>query len=505
MKELNKTITKADMSSAVEFNIQDNLPEKVLQIGEGNFLRGFIDWLIHQMNKQGVFNGKAVVVQPINQGPVIQMLNDQDGLYTVVLRGVQNGEVVEKSEVISSISRGLNPYTQWEDVQAVAASKDLEIVISNTTEAGITYVKEEFEEGKTPESYPAKLTSLLYHRYKAFNGSPESGLIIIPCELIEENATKLKELVFRLAEEWKLPAEFTQWLSDNNRFCNTLVDRIVTGYPRDAVEEFRELLGYKDNLITVGEPYHMFAVDGDEVVQEKIPFHKAGLNIKWGDITPHRELKVRLLNAPHTMMFSASYLYGVDTVLEVMENETLRKFVDQGFEELVPTVRSDEGEKKQFVDSVVERFLNPYNKHFLLDIGLNAVYKYKSRILPSLQRFAEQEGTLPKTIVFSLASLFAFYRPIRQEGDALVGSRNGEEYTMRENDEVIQAVLAGWGKVDNGEATVKELVTSLLGNKDIWSEDLNDINGLTDAVSDYLQQIVDNGMKASVESLVNNK
>ncbi|MFA9557841.1 tagaturonate reductase [Evansella sp. AB-rgal1] len=502
MKQLNKSLTKADMNAAVEYNIQENLPEKVLQIGEGNFLRGFIDWLIQQMNNKGVFNGKVVVAQPINFGKMIDMLNEQDCLYTVVLQGVQNGQVVDKSEVISSISRALDTYNQWDEVLAVAASSDLEIVISNTTEAGITYVQEEFTEGVVPESYPAKLTALLYHRYKAFNGSADSGLVIVPCELIEENAVKLKELVLQLASEWNLPAEFTTWLEESNKFCNTLVDRIVPGYPRDTIDEVTEMLGYKDNLIVVGEPYHMFAVDGDEEVQEKLPFHKAGLNIKWGDITPHRELKVRLLNGPHTMMFSAAYLYGVDMVLEVMENETLRKFVNQGFSEIMPTVHSEESEKVAFVEAVTERFLNPYTKHYLTDIGLNAVYKFKSRLLPSVKRYVESEGTLPKTITFSLASLFAFYRPIRQEENALIGNRNGVEYTMRENDNVIEALATGWGKFEAGEMSINGLVTTLLADESIWSEDLNQIPGLTDAVTSYLQQIVDEGMKASVESLV---
>ncbi|SDY93422.1 tagaturonate reductase [Evansella caseinilytica] len=502
MKRLTKSLTKAEISTAVNYTRLEDLPEKVVQFGEGNFLRCFIDWMLQQMNNQGVFNGRAVLVQPIAHGPVIDMLNEQDGLYTVVLRGIQNGETVDTSEVISSVSRGLNPYTQWEEVLALAASPDLEIVFSNTTEAGITYLKEAYVEGKTPESYPAKLTSFLFCRFQELEGSGDSGLVIVPCELIEENAIKLKELVLRHAAEWELPKEFVRWINEDNHFCNTLVDRIVTGYPKDSVDEFHRLLGYEDKLITVGEPYHMFAVDGDETVQEKIPFHKAGLNIRWGDITPHRELKVRLLNGPHTMMFSVAYLAGVDTVLQAMEDAVLRKFIDKGFHELTPTVYAGEDEKNAFVQAVTERFLNPYNKHFLLDIGLNAVYKFKSRLLPSVERYIESKGTLPKTIVFSLAALFAFYRPVRRDGKALVGERDGMEYTMRENENVIDAIYTTWNKFSANETTLSQFVATLLGDTSIWDKDLNNLPGLTNAVTADLQQILEQGMRAAVEALV---
>ncbi|MDQ0255955.1 tagaturonate reductase [Evansella vedderi] len=502
MKLLNTSLLREDITTAAELPSEENLPEKVLQFGQGNFLRGYVDWMIHQMNKQGLFNGKVVVVQPLSQGPTIPKLNKQDGLFTVVLRGVQNGRVVDKSEVIFSISRGLNAKAEWLEVLKVGESRELEFIFSNTTEAGITYVDEGYVEGEPPDSFPGKLTAFLYHRFQEFKGDADTGLIIIPCELIEDNGIKLKEYVLKKAEDWQLPKEFIMWVKEHNHFCNTLVDRIVTGFPKDNVEEFNSLLGYEDYFITVGEPYHMFAIDGDEVVKEKLPLHKAGLNVKWGDITPHRELKVRLLNGPHTMMFAVSYLYGVDTVLDTMEESTLRQFVEQGFREILPTVQANEDEKQSFVEDVKERFLNPYNKHYLTDIGLNAVFKYKARLLPSLHRYLDKKGTLPEAMVFSLAAILAYYRPIRKEENALVGLRNGKEYMMRENTEVLEAFYRGWSNVDKGQNTIKEFVTTLFSDYTVWGEDLNKIEGLTDKVTDFLMDIKSNGMKASVEKLV---
>jgi tagaturonate reductase len=237
---------------------------------------------------------------------------------------------VERNEIISSVSRGINPYSNWDEVLKVAESSDIQFVFSNTTEAGLTYLEEAYDEQKSPLSFPGKVTAFLYHRYKVMNEKPEAGLVLIPCELVEGNGDVLKELVLRYAKEWNMPKKFITWVNNHNQFCNTLVDRIVTGYPKDNIEEYRDLLGYEDVLLTAGEPYHLFAIEAGEDVAERLPFHQAGLNVKWGPITPHRELKVRLLNGPHTMMFSVCYLAGVDTVLEAMQDPDLSEFVKSG-------------------------------------------------------------------------------------------------------------------------------------------------------------------------------
>lgn len=486
-----------------EYHELGDLKEKVLQFGKGNFLRAFVDWQIHQLNKQNLFNGKIVIYQPAPFGRSSTMLHDQDNLYTVVLRGIQNGKKIDKSEIISSISRSFT-YDQWEKVLEMATSKELEFIVSNTTEAGIIYTPEEQpQEGDIPKSFPAKITTFLLERYQKLGEGSAPGLTIITCELIERNAEKLKEYVVKISKDWNLSDECIAWITEKNKFCSTLVDQIVTGYPRDSdvIDDYREQLGYIDHGLIVGEPYHMFAIDADEEVQRKLPLTEGGLNVKWGDITPHREIKVRLLNGPHTMMFSVGHLYGLDTVQEVMETKETREFIEKAFKDIRPTVYSDESDKETFIESVVERFLNPYNKHYLLDIGLNAVYKFKARLLPSVHRYVENYQSLPKSIVFSMAAMFLFYKPIRREEDRLVGLRNGHEYKMKDNEEVLTLLEQAWSDFETG-GLLEDTVQSLLGSKEIWGEDLNQIPDLQELVTEYLTVMIDKGMKNSLEDFL---
>ena len=502
MQPLNQSIKEVDLPAQVTYEYQEHLPEKIIQFGEGNFIRGFVDWMVHEMNKQGLFNGKVVAIQPTPHGKVVPKLKAQDGLYTLALRGIENGEVVKSNEIISSISRGINPYKDWDQVLRLAESTDLEFMFSNTTEAGLTYLKEDYDSSKSPLSFPGKVTAFLYHRYQVLEAKPDAGLVLIPCELVEGNGDVLKELVLRYAREWNLPVEFTNWLEEHNQFCNSLVDRIVTGYPKDSIDEYHQLLGYEDILLTAGEPYHMFAIDAGEDVANRLPFHKAGLNVKWGDVTPYRELKVRLLNGPHTMMFAVCYLSGVDTVLEAMEDETLSEFVRTGMtEEIFPTVRMDTEEKRSFVDSVLERFLNPYNKHFLADIGMNAVYKFKSRLIPTLVDYVELNQKLPRSIVFSLAALISYYRADRVEGDFLIGKRGTDEYTIRDNQEAIATFTKVWNTFDGSEAGMKELVTEVLEEVELWGMNLNKVEGLNEMLVTYTSNIMQFGMKESLKKL----
>ncbi|WP_088102810.1 tagaturonate reductase [Halalkalibacter urbisdiaboli] len=504
MAQLSKALKKEDISEKVTYEYQE-LPEKVIQFGEGNFLRGFVDWMIHEMNKQGLFNGKVVAIQPTPHGKVVPKLNAQDGLYTVALRGIENGQVIEKNEIVSSISRGINPYTDWKEVLKVAESKEIQFMFSNTTEAGLTYQQEDYDGETSPVSFPGKVTAFLYHRYQVMNAAPDAGMVIIPCELVEGNGDLLKEIVLKIAKDWGYPAEFTSWVEEYNQFCNSLVDRIVTGYPKDNIEEFNQLLGYEDVLLTAGEPYHMFAIEAGDDVAERIPFHKAGLNVKWGDVTPFRELKVRLLNGPHTMMFAACYLSGVDTVLEAMEDQDLVAFVKQGlYQEILPTVNMDEAEKNSFVDSVIERFLNPYNRHFLADIGMNAVYKYKSRLIPSLLDYIEAKQQLPRSIVFALAALTVYYRPARRDGEFLVGKRGETEYTIRDNKEAITVFEQVWQQFEN-DNNVNNLVNVVLQQTELWGMDLNTISNLNEMVVDDVESILKVGMKESVKRVVGAK
>ncbi|MBP3952870.1 tagaturonate reductase [Bacillus suaedae] len=501
MEQLNQSIEKKNLPNHVTYEKLDSLPEKVLQFGEGNFIRGFVDWMIHQMNKQGLFNGKVVAIQPTPHGKVVPKLNKQDGLYTVALRGFEDGQKVESNEIISSISRGINPYEDWDQVLSLAESKDIEFVFSNTTEAGLTYMEEELSE-KSPLSFPGKITAFLYRRFQVFGGDSKAGLVFIPCELVERNGEVLKELVLQYATDWKLASEFIEWVKEYNQFCNTLVDRIVTGFPKDKIEQFNELLGYEDTLLTVGEPYHLFAIDGNEDIARRLPFAQAGLNVKWGDISPYREIKVRLLNGPHTMMFAVGFLSGVNTVQEVMNDKDLRILVEQGvFHEILPTVNMDDSETLSFVRSVFERFLNPFNKHYLVDIGMNAIYKFKSRLLPPLLAYHETNKQLPRAIVFSLAALIVYYRSSERKGNLLVGKRGEEDYEIRDNGEAILACLQAWKIESETDEELKNVVTTILANKQLWDLDLNEITGLTDMVTYDVQRVIRNGMKESVKEI----
>ncbi|WP_053219938.1 tagaturonate reductase [Virgibacillus senegalensis] len=502
MVKLKRNIPKETLANVAYQESVSSLPEKVLQIGEGNFLRGFVDWMIHQMNKQGIFNGSVVAVQPTPHGRVLPKLKEQDWLYTVILRGMADGKKVDEGEVIPVISRGLNPYEQWQQVLETAASKELELIISNTTEAGITYIKEPYQEDSSPLSFPGKLTALLYHRYKQFAGDERAGLHILPCELVEENGGKLKYIVKRIARDWELPPDFLHWLEASNRFYDTLVDRIVTGYPKSDSTAFTKRLGYEDDFITVGEPYHLFCINGPEEIKQVFPLDQAGLRVKWGDIEQYRELKVRLLNGPHTLMASTGYLAGANTVLEVMKDETLRTFIERGFEEIIDSLSLDRKKTFEYAEQVKERFLNPYNHHYLQDIGMNAVYKFKSRLLPTLSRYAEKNGTLPNAIALSLAAILVFFRPVETNEKGIVGERNGINYQTRESELVNKVLTECWEEFSQDRISLEEFVFTVLGNRAIWEEDLNEIELLTQTVSAYIRQILSAGMQDTLKQML---
>ncbi|RBW69729.1 tagaturonate reductase [Bacillus taeanensis] len=508
MKRLNKALINNDaqLPEFLEVKNYDHLPERIVQFGEGNFLRGFVDWMVHQLNKQGLFNGRIAAIQPTPHGKVVPKLTAQDGLYTFVLQGIEDGREVEKYEIISSISRGINPYSNWEDVLALAESPSIEFVFSNTTEAGLTYSKEAYNPTEAPLSFPGKLTAFLYHRYSVNNGDSHAGLTIIPCELVEENGMKLKEIVFKIAEDWNLSSSFIDWVKDSNQFCNTLVDRIVPGFPKDNIEQFEKLLGYEDLLIGVGEPYHLFAIDGDENVKAALPFHQAGLNVKWGDVTPYRNLKVSILNAPHTMMFSVGYLSGFQTVYEATENETLHRFVQRAIdEEILPTVSFDEKTKREFAESVIERFRNPFVKHYLVDLGLNAVSKFRARVLPLFLHWTEEKKQIPMMMSFSLAALITYYRSKELVGEEhMIGRCGGEEYKIRDSKEAIKRLHEAWKYYDQTRQGIEKVVWNVLEDEKLWGTNLVAVDKLHSVISDHVKNILEYGMKQSAAQLVEN-
>lgn len=382
----------------------NNVKETVMQFGEGGFLRGFVDYFFHKLREQGLYDGKIVVVQPIEKG-MCQMLEDQNCEYNLFLRGIDHGQVVNEHTHITSISRALNPYIQYEEYMKLAENPDLRVIVSNTTEAGIEYLGTEKLSDTPAKSYPAKLTQFLYKRFQ----SGLKGFILLPCELIDNNGDNLKKCVLQYADLWELGADFKNWLETENDFCNTLVDRIVTGYPRDEVEELTKQIGYTDNLIDTAEIFHLWVIEGHH--EDELPFNKAGYNIVWtDDAKPYKKRKVRILNGGHTSMVLGARLYGLETVGECMKDETVSAFLKKCiFDEIIPTLGNTETDVK-FGEAVLERFSNPFIKHQLLSIALNSVSKFQVRVLPTILEYKEKFGSYPKALTFSMAALIAFYK-----------------------------------------------------------------------------------------------
>ena len=338
-------------------------PIKVMQFGEGNFLRAFVDYMIDIANEKGVFDGSIAIVKPISFGS-LDMFKEQNNLYTVLLRGKENGEVINSSRIITSVSKTLDCADDYDEYMALAKLDTLRFVVSNTTEAGIVLDENDVFEG-LPNTYPGKLTKFLYERYVAFNGAKDKGLIILPVELIEENGKKLRECVFALSDIWNLPADFKNWLNESTVFCSTLVDRIVTGYPRGYADKVCEELGYEDKLIDIGEPFALWVIESAKDISDELPLDKIGLPVVFTDNhKPYKERKVRVLNGAHTASVLAGYLYGIDIVRDCMSDATMGKFIRQVvMDEIVPQVNLPLDEVKDFANSVFERFENPFIKH----------------------------------------------------------------------------------------------------------------------------------------------
>lgn len=468
-------------------------PEKVLQFGEGNFLRAFVDWQIDEMNKKAGFNGSVVVVQPIESG-LVDKLNEQDGLYTLYLQGINEGKAIEEHSVINSISRGINPYTNHEEYLKIAENPELRFVFSNTTEAGISYDENDKLEDKPQKSFPGKFTAFLYHRFKAFSGQKDKGLVIIPCELIDRNGDKLKEVVLKFAKAWDLEESFVTWINEANTFCSTLVDRIVPGYPRDTIKEITEELGYVDNLVNVGEHFHLFIIEGPKWIEDEFPVSKAGLNVKFvEDMSPYRTRKVRILNGSHTSFVPVAYLYGLETVAQSVEHEVIGKFIkDTIYEEIIPTLDLPEEELKYYAEVVLERFMNPFVKHYLMSISLNSMSKFETRDLPSLLEYVKTKGQLPKRLVFSLAALIEFYK----------GKRGEEIINLSDDADVLEFYKTAWDNCDGTEVDLREVVTSVLAYQRIWKIDLNEVKGLTQAVAHYLISIEKLGIQEALKEVL---
>lgn len=489
MKQINETIEK----------VYGNYPEKILQFGEGNFLRAFADWMIDNANANGDYKGSVVICQPIANG-LGDMLNEQDGVYTLAMRGIENGETVEKIQQITSVSRCINPYEDYKALMDIAKSKDLEVVISNTTEAGISYKEGDKLTDTPPSSFPAKVTALLYERFQAFHGDVSKGLLFMPVELIDRNGDNLKRIVLQYANEWNLGSDFIEWVEKANKFTNTLVDRIVTGYPKDQIDYFEEKLGYKDPLIVTSEVFNLLVIEGKKEWADILPIHKNEANVIWtDDVTPYKVRKVRILNGGHTSTVLASYLSGHNYVGDFMNDEVFQTYLHKVlFDEVIPTLDLSKEELEEFANSVGDRFANPYIKHNLLDISLNSCSKFNVRCLPSLLEYVNRKNCLPEALCFSFAAFIKFYEGKTEDGKYIGKRADGTEYQIKDDAEVLEFFEKVWESKD-----AKQIANQVLSHVDFWSgKDLTKVEGLEDKVASYLDKLQNSDVHTIIKDII---
>lgn len=455
-----------------------NYPIKVIQFGEGNFLRAFVEWQIQQMNKVGLFEGSVAIVQPIEQG-MTKLLDNQEDIYTVVLEGLLEGKKVQSDEIITVVDRTVNPYYKHADFLALADLPTAQFVFSNTTEAGIAFNDKDKLTDKPAKSYPGKLTQLLYRRFR--NGLP--GFQIIPCELIEHNGIVLKEIVLKYAEMWDLGADFVDWVNEKNDFYSTLVDRIVPGFPHENKNEVFAQIGYEDNLLVKAEAFLLFVIEGNKKLEKLLPLKEAGLNvIVTDDMQPYRERKVRLLNGPHTTMTPLALLAGIETVGDVMKDADFSQFInDEMYKEISPMIALPAKELAEYAEAIKERFNNPFVRHELTSIALNSISKCEYRLLPTILQNIERMEKVPARITLAFAAWLMIYGdyglPVRADDTEDVMS---DLIDLRKEADYISAVLA---------------------HKAFWGRDLTKVPGLLDTIRVDIAAIKEQGTRALIQKI----
>ncbi|MBR2424051.1 MAG: tagaturonate reductase [Tidjanibacter sp.] len=463
------------------------LPIKILQFGEGNFLRAFVDWQIDKANEAGIMNHGVAIVQPIDKG-MAGMLEQQDCLYHVYLEGVKDKQPVKDIRLVRSVQCAINPYEDYAAYEQIFLSPELEATVSNTTEAGIRYEEGDDLWALPPKSYPAKMTALLYKRFKHFAGDPTKGLCIICCELIENNGSTLREYVLRHAEYNKLGADFIEWVEKYCHFCDTLVDRIVPGFPRENIDEIKAELDFDDNLVVKAEFYHLWAIGGPgyEEVQRRLPLDKAGLHVIFmPTIKQFRDKKVRILNGSHTGMVPIGLQIGCETVMDAFNNADLEAFINTMVaEEVIPMIEEDQAELKEFAAGILERFYNPYIRHMLKTISLNSLSKWETRNFPTVLDNWKKAGKVAEKELFTFAALLTLY--------------SGKvDFTPDDTAEHVEFIQKVWNSEDV-EATVRAIV----GNRNIWTVDFTEVAPFVEKVSGYVKVILAEGMAAALKKML---
>ncbi len=450
-------------------------PIKVLQFGEGNFLRAFTDWMLDIINEKTDFNAGIQIIQPIKNG-MGELINAQDGLYHVLLEGIENSKKIQTFRLITCVNGVTNPYEDYSAYLALGENPDLEFIISNTTEAGIEFNSEDKNFSIPPKTFPGKLTALLYHRFRHFNSSPPKGLTILPCELIENNGLKLKECVLQYIELWSLPESFKEWIEHDIWFCNTLVNRIVPGFPGSRIEKLHEVLGYKDHLIVNAEYFHLWVIEGPEILKEQLYINPSGLNIiVTNQLETYRTRKVRILNGAHTAMVAYGIMNGLQKVRDVIEDQTAGQFIkDIIFKEIIPSLETPNQAMEIYAKDVLERFQNPFIQHYLSDISLNSISKFKVRVLPSLLSFINKFDKIPEGLATAFAYLLLYYR----------GEYRNLKITLRDDEEVIAFFQKTW---QLGDITLS--LNTILSNKSLWGLNLNEVKYLSDYLLSKIHDI----------------
>lgn len=477
MEQLNKNIHKTV-----------NRPIKIMQFGEGNFLRAFVDWILQDLNDKNVINANVAVVQPMPFGRVADLAK-QDGLYTVCLEGIDNGKKVNRRQVIDVLGDFINPFEQYAEYLNYAKSEDLQVIISNTTEAGIALDENDTDFTKCPTSFPGKLLALLEARYNHFNGDSNKGLAVIPCELIDNNGAELKRVLNELAAIRGMSAGFISWLNNANHFTDTLVDRIVPGYPRDNARQICEEQGYVDNNIVKAEIFHLWVLKQESFIEQILPLNKSGLNVIFAkDIKPYKERKVKILNGSHTAIVPIAYLAGIDTVGESVADKDVREYLSKLVNDVIkPTIILPAEETDAFANSVVERFENPFIRHELMSIALNATTKFATRLLPTYNDYVKRFNVVPKHILFTFAAMCVFYR----------GKRGSQDIAIADSEQNLAFWRDVWQRGD-----MKEVAKAALSNEAIWGQNLASIENV-ESVSVYLQDITQNGMRKALQNFLN--
>jgi tagaturonate reductase len=455
---------------------------KVLQFGEGNFLRAFVDWMIDILNEKTDFNGAVQMVQPIAQG-MGTMVNAQDGLYHVILNGIQLGKPVREIRMITAVTGVVNPYEDYQAFLKTAENPHLKFIISNTTEAGITFDAKDTTPLVLCSSFPGKLTALLHHRYTFYKGATDTALTIMPCELIEKNGEALRNAILQYIALWKLDDGFKNWIEKHTLFCNTLVDRIVPGFPKDTIGEIQSEIGYEDNLVVTAEPFHLWVIEpklpegtSDETLRKAFPVERAGLQVKFvSDLTPYRTRKVRILNGAHTTMVPVAYLRGLRTVREAVDDAFTGNFIRRAVEdEIIPTLDLSKEELQQFSRDVMERFQNTFIRHELMSIALNSISKYQVRVLPSVLEYVRRKGKPPELLLYSLAALIRFYK----------GEWQGQTIALNDTPAILAFFKKVWASED-----LSQVVRQVLSNKEFWNLDLTTLDGVASEVEKHLNSI----------------